>query len=86
MLVGSLWWKLLGELPDKLGENDHYLDGPLTGKALRRRYFPESWRKRGVVEVPVTEMARTSFKARSGDIAPIRPLPSVASPPARFRV
>lgn len=39
-----------------------------------------------MAEVPVTKMARMSFKARSGDIAPIRSLPSEASPPARFRV
>lgn len=37
MLVGALWWKLLGELPDEglnLSGNDHYLDGPLTGKCV----------------------------------------------------
>lgn len=39
-----------------------------------------------MAEVPVTKMARMSFKNRSGDIAPIRSLPSEASPPARFRV
>lgn len=31
---------------------------------------------------PVPKMARTHFKARSGDPAPIRSLPSVAPPPA----
>jgi hypothetical protein len=39
-----------------------------------------------VADIPVTKMARTSFKGRSGDTAPIRSLPSEASPPARFRV
>lgn len=39
-----------------------------------------------MTEVPGTKMARTSFKAGSGDVAPIRSLPSEASPPARFRV